>query len=208
MAHNWMIAEREYARHLERRGRLHAFERLDPKTTALVVVDMVPFFADENPHCRDAIAPINSLASALRDAGGVVAWVLPSGEAPYPERMREFFGERVAQVYGRSGGSGPLPQRLCSTRSTPSRCSTPLLTGPCCCRCAPLWTPQSRGNSRMCASATFPITNCYRRPHWAKRARVRQPYQASSRTASSRTFWNWPLSSNPPPCLGSARTHG
>ncbi|MBX3483573.1 hypothetical protein [Phenylobacterium sp.] len=38
MQHDWRIPEREYQRQLERRGRLHAFERLEPATTALTTV--------------------------------------------------------------------------------------------------------------------------------------------------------------------------
>ncbi|MCI3132506.1 cysteine hydrolase family protein [Phenylobacterium aquaticum] len=113
MAHDWKIPDREYARQLTRRGRLHAFERLAAPRTALVVVDMVPFFADENPHCRDAIGPINALADALRPAGGVVAWVLPSRLDPYPELSAEFYGPQVAETFRLSGGEGPLPDRLC-----------------------------------------------------------------------------------------------
>ena len=47
--HDWHIDEAQYARHEARRGRRHAFEHLVPQRTALVVVDMVPFFLDENP---------------------------------------------------------------------------------------------------------------------------------------------------------------
>ena len=113
MTHAWTIAEREYQRHEARRGRRHAFERLEPATTALVVIDMVPFFAADNPHCRDAIEPINRLADALRRAGGVVAWVLPAAEDRHPELSCEFYGATVAEAYGRSGGAGALPDRLC-----------------------------------------------------------------------------------------------
>ena len=113
MAHIWAIADREYARQEARRGRRHAFERLDPRTTALVVVDMVPFFAKENLHCRDAIAPINRLVDALRAAGGLVAWVLPSDVDPHPELSQEFYGAEAAETYRTSGGVGPLASRLC-----------------------------------------------------------------------------------------------
>lgn len=113
MVHDWMIAEREYARHLSRRGKLHAFESLEPATTVLVVVDMVPFFADENPYCRGVIPNINRLAGSLRAAGGSVAWVLPSDHESFPELATEFFGPTVAETYRKSGGSGPLPGRLC-----------------------------------------------------------------------------------------------
>lgn len=113
MTHDWKIAEREYARQLARRGKLHAYETLRPAATALVVVDMVPFFADENPYCRGIIPAINALAGALREAGGVMAWVLPSADDPHPDLSREFYGPRIAELFRTSGGEGPLPGRLC-----------------------------------------------------------------------------------------------
>lgn len=113
MTHDWSISERERNRQMERRGRLHAFERLEPATTALVVVDMVPFFADANAYVRGVVPNINRMAAALRDAGGIVAWVLPSPEEPFPDLTREFFGPEIAETYRRSGGDGPLPGRLC-----------------------------------------------------------------------------------------------
>ncbi|MDO8901389.1 MAG: isochorismatase family cysteine hydrolase [Phenylobacterium sp.] len=113
MAHNWMIAEREYLRQETRRGRRHAYEHLNPRTTALVVIDMVPFFADANAHCRDAIAPINRLAAALREVGGMVAWVLPADAGPPSPHAIEFYGAQIAQTYGASGGQGALRDRLC-----------------------------------------------------------------------------------------------
>lgn len=113
VAHNWTIPEREYRRQETRRGRRHAFEHLTPASTALIVIDMVPFFADANPHCRDAIAPINQLARTLRCAGGLVAWVLPADQGPPSVRAVEFYGEAVARVYGASGGAGAAADRLC-----------------------------------------------------------------------------------------------
>lgn len=112
MVHDWSIAEREYSRHEARRGRRHAFEEIDPRDTALVVIDMVPFFASDNTHARDIVAPINRLAHALRTAGGLVSWVLPSADDPHPALSREFYGEDIAELYRRSGGDGPLPARL------------------------------------------------------------------------------------------------
>lgn len=113
MAHDWKIAEREYARQLSRRGKLHAYERLTPASTALVVIDMVPFFVEANPYCQAAIAPINVLAGALRAAGGSVAWVVPSSYDPFPNLSREFLGPEIAELFRTSGGEGPLPGRLC-----------------------------------------------------------------------------------------------
>lgn len=111
MTHDWAIPEREYARHVARRGRRHAFTRLEPRATALVVVDMVPFF-ESNPHSQDAIARINRIAAALRVSSGTIAWVLPSADDPH--LTDEFYGTETAAMFRHSGGTGPLPQRLCT----------------------------------------------------------------------------------------------
>lgn len=110
--HDWHIDEREYARHESRRGRRHAFTAVDPGRTALVVVDVVPFFLVDNPYARAVVPNVNRLASALRAAGGTVAWVLPSAAAPTPARI-EFLGEQVAEAYRLSGGEGEPRDRLC-----------------------------------------------------------------------------------------------
>lgn len=109
--HDWYVETREYERHEARRGRRHAFETLDPRRTALVVVDMVPFFVEQNPYARGIVPNIQQLAVALRSAGGTVAWVLPSTEPPMPARA-EFLGPTVAETYRASGGTGPLHERL------------------------------------------------------------------------------------------------
>jgi len=109
--HAWLVEEREYARHEARRGRRHAFEHLDPRRTALVVVDLVPFFVRESAYVRGIVPRVGRLASALRSAGGVVAWVVP-GYAPPSAKDREFFGDEVAEMYARSGGDGPPSTRL------------------------------------------------------------------------------------------------
>jgi len=111
MLHGWHIEPREYARHEARRGRRHAFERLDPARTALVVVDMVPFFLHDSPYARGIVPNIKALASAVRAAGGTVAWVLPTSGAPSPTGI-EFYGPLIAERYSTSAGDGPLPGRL------------------------------------------------------------------------------------------------
>jgi nicotinamidase-related amidase len=109
--HAWHIEDREYARHESRRGRRHAFERVDGAATALVVIDMVPFFVEANDYALGIVANIETLATALRAAGGVVAWVVPGGDAP-SSVTGEFFGSDVAERYRNSGGSGPLRRRV------------------------------------------------------------------------------------------------
>lgn len=110
--HAWAIEPREYARQEERRGRRHAYTQLVPARTALVVVDMVPFFVTENPYCRGIVPNIARLADSLRAAGGAVAWVLPAvSTTPSPAAVA-FFGERIAGLYAASGGSGSPRERL------------------------------------------------------------------------------------------------
>lgn len=107
----WKIEAREHERHEARRGRRHAFASLDPRRTALVAIDIVPFFVRESAYVRGIMPRVNVLADALRGAGGVVAWVVPAYSPP-TARDREFFGDEVAEMYARSGGDGPPSSRL------------------------------------------------------------------------------------------------
>jgi ureidoacrylate peracid hydrolase len=66
---------------IARRGRLRWFDALDPRKTALVVIDMQDTFCApgspaEVPVARDVVAPINAMAQDLRALGGQVIWVL------------------------------------------------------------------------------------------------------------------------------------
>jgi len=63
-----------------RRDRLEVFESLDPKKTALLAIDMQRAWTDPDgswyfPQAREAIEPINHLASTLRLGGGRVVWI-------------------------------------------------------------------------------------------------------------------------------------
>lgn len=106
-----MIEAREYRRHEERRGRRHAFEQFTPARAALVVIDMVPFFVADNPYARGIVEPINTTAALLRALGGTVAWVVPAPSI-HPLLDEEFYGPDIAATYRRSGGTGPIGQRL------------------------------------------------------------------------------------------------
>jgi ureidoacrylate peracid hydrolase len=109
--HAWRIEDREYARHEQRRGRRHAFENLEPRQTALVVIYMVPFFVSELEYCRGIVPNITLIAVSLRNAGGTVAWVLP-GAGERCAVTDEFHGPEIAEMFRRSGGEGPLADRL------------------------------------------------------------------------------------------------
>jgi ureidoacrylate peracid hydrolase len=66
---------------LQRRGRYHLFDRLDPARTALVVIDMQSTFCApggpaEVPMSRDIVEPINRLTAELRRLEVPVIWAL------------------------------------------------------------------------------------------------------------------------------------
>jgi nicotinamidase-related amidase len=109
--HDWRIEDREYARQEERRGRRHAFETLEPARTALVVIDMVPFFVSGGGYCLGIVPNITRIAGALRRAGGTVAWVVPA-TADRLAVSEEFFGTEIAAAFRRSGGVGPVADRI------------------------------------------------------------------------------------------------
>ena len=64
-----------------RRGRLHVHEDLDPRKTALIVVDMQNGFCVEEvaaayvPYAAEIVPAINRLAAAVRRTGGKVFWI-------------------------------------------------------------------------------------------------------------------------------------
>jgi ureidoacrylate peracid hydrolase len=66
---------------LARRGRYHWFEELDPRRTALAIIDMQELFCApgapaEVPGSRGIVEPINKLTAELRKIGVPVIWVL------------------------------------------------------------------------------------------------------------------------------------
>lgn len=65
---------------IQSRGRLHVVEELEPRKTALVVIDMQNFFVEEGqplevPAAREIVPNINRLAGKLRETCGTVVWV-------------------------------------------------------------------------------------------------------------------------------------
>lgn len=76
------IVERVVAR----RGRLHLYDALDAKRTALLVIDMQNAFVApgapiEVPAAREIVPQINRLAAELRRRGVPVVWVLHQNDA-------------------------------------------------------------------------------------------------------------------------------
>jgi len=84
---------------MRRRGKLHIYDELDPKRTALVVVDMQRAFvaegaAIETPAARGIVPAINTLAAATRRAGGAVVWII-STYGPDPKDYWPTFFDHV-----------------------------------------------------------------------------------------------------------------
>ncbi|HEY6255313.1 MAG TPA: isochorismatase family cysteine hydrolase [Xanthobacteraceae bacterium] len=79
--HAFAIPKSAIARVIERRGREHVYDDLDPVKTALLVVDMqnafmLPGVAHSLCPMAEKIVPnVNRLAAAVRDTGGTVAWI-------------------------------------------------------------------------------------------------------------------------------------
>jgi ureidoacrylate peracid hydrolase len=79
--HTLSIPQSVVARVIERRGREHVYDNLDPAKTALVVVDMqnafmLPGVAHALCPMAEKIVPnINRLAQAVRETGGTVVWI-------------------------------------------------------------------------------------------------------------------------------------
>ena len=79
--HKLEIRREIVERVLARRGKLHLYDSLDPKRTALLIIDMQNAFVArgapvEVPAARAIVAPINRLTKELRRRGVPVIWVL------------------------------------------------------------------------------------------------------------------------------------
>jgi ureidoacrylate peracid hydrolase len=79
--HKLSISQSVIDRVVARRGREHIFDDLDPRKTALVVVDMQNgFMVPELGHApcataHEIVPNINRLAQAVRETGGAVIWI-------------------------------------------------------------------------------------------------------------------------------------
>jgi ureidoacrylate peracid hydrolase len=79
--HNVTVRQEIVDRVLARRGRYHWFDRLDPRRSAMIIIDMQETFCapgapGEVPASRGIVAPINRLANDLRLMKVPIIWVL------------------------------------------------------------------------------------------------------------------------------------
>ncbi len=79
--HKFAIPQSITARVVERRGRAHVYDDLDPSRCALLVVDMQNAFMLPGvahslcPTAREIVPNVNHLARAVRETGGTVFWI-------------------------------------------------------------------------------------------------------------------------------------
>jgi ureidoacrylate peracid hydrolase len=71
-------------------GRLAVFDRFDPRTTALLVIDMQNFYVGEIPSVLAIIPNINRMAARMRELGGLVVWVGMSAGAAGESRWHVY----------------------------------------------------------------------------------------------------------------------
>tara|TARA_R110000787_G_scaffold87138_5_gene185730 strand:- start:169 stop:870 length:702 start_codon:yes stop_codon:yes gene_type:complete len=98
---------------MEKRGRLNVFDSFEPTKTAFLVIDMQNFFVEGVEPCQTIIPNINRLAASLRDAGGLIVWVVltvaesEDGPSLWPIYHDNFFTEekRKAHKAGLTRGS-------------------------------------------------------------------------------------------------------
>src|SRR5690348_9925261 len=107
MEHPSDIPEPIVRKVVARRGRLHAFDTIDPKATALVVIDLDEATVAADASAQRMIPTVNTLARSVRAAGGVVAWVLSRMDA-MPKHFAAILGDALAARYFNDGhGDGP-----------------------------------------------------------------------------------------------------
>ncbi|HYQ21710.1 MAG TPA: isochorismatase family protein [Xanthobacteraceae bacterium] len=110
-AHKIELSPDVIARVTKRRGgKLHAFDRLDPAKTALIVIDMQNVWVKEGmpaytPYCEAIVPNINLLARAMRDAGGSVWWIRAIYGDDAPTHLVGVHGIPVAGISRRHAGS-------------------------------------------------------------------------------------------------------
>ena len=89
--HKFKLPDWAIQRVTARRGKAHAFDNLDPRKTALLVVDLQNGFMMDGvsplpvAYAREIVPDVNRLARATRAAGGLVVWI----QMAFTEESRE-----------------------------------------------------------------------------------------------------------------------
>jgi ureidoacrylate peracid hydrolase len=104
--HNIKIPQWAIDRTLERRGKLHVHDNLDPSKTALIVVDLQNGFMVEEvaaayvPVAVEIVPNVNRLAAAVRRTGGKVFWIKQTVDKTSAVAWSEWLNMMTPEVRG------------------------------------------------------------------------------------------------------------
>ena len=106
---------------MNKRGRLHVFDALQPERTAFVIIDMQNAFVKGKVKAETALAimpKINQLAAKVRELGGRVAWVQlkagdPDGSSVARLYHKYFFSPEGAEGHRSSLTPGDWGYEIC-----------------------------------------------------------------------------------------------
>lgn len=103
--HKVAFSDDIYQRIAKRRPEVHVYENLEPRSTALLVVDMQTAFVAEGapseiPLSREIVPNINLLADTIRETGGLVVWVVSTYGPDEKDRWPTFFNHMMSPEAG------------------------------------------------------------------------------------------------------------
>lgn len=105
--HKIEIAEWAVEQCMLRRGKLHVHDVLDPRKTALIVIDMQNGFCLEDvaaayvPFAEEIVPTINKLAASVRRTGGKVFWIKQTVDEDSAVAWSEWLGMMTAATRNR-----------------------------------------------------------------------------------------------------------
>ena len=120
MKHPSGIPEKIVNKVVARRGRLHAFESLDPRRTALVVIDLDEATVGDDAAWMAVLGNVQRLADGVRNADGTVAWVLSRMDV-MPKHFAAILGPALAAKFVRDGQTDGPGTRLAAGLERHSR---------------------------------------------------------------------------------------
>ena len=118
--HNINIPQKFIDNCIARRGRRYIFDKINPKTTALLVIDMQNCFIKpglsivEVPGVEDIAPNINSLAKQMRESGGNVIWTEHIYTEGWTSWYNDFTTEKTRQSIINDTARGSFARQIWS----------------------------------------------------------------------------------------------
>ena len=118
--HNINIPQKFIDNCIARRGRRYIFDKINPKTTALLVIDMQNCFIEpglsmlEVPGVIDIAPNINSLAKQMRESGGNVIWTEHIYTEGWTSWYNDFTTEKTRQSIINDTARGSFARQIWS----------------------------------------------------------------------------------------------